>query len=75
MPEISDVVKEVKKARSELDRLGEKFNLMVERKVQETGGGTFFVTLPKAWCKKLDVKRGTKVTFVWSKDDSLTIVA
>ncbi len=75
MPEISDILKEVKKVRSELGRLEKKFNLMVERKVQETGGGTFFVTLPKGWCKKLGIKRGNKVTLVWSKDDSLTIVA
>ena len=66
---------DVKKVKAELDRLREKFILITERKIQETTGGTFFVTLPKEWTVKMGVRKGSKVTLVWSKDDSLTIVA
>jgi len=71
---MSNLADEVKKVKAEMDRLREKFNLMTERKIQETSGGTFFVTLPKKWSKKVGIKKGSLVTLVWSKDDSLTIV-
>ena len=74
MPEKMSVVEEVRKVQAELKRLKQKFNSMDDRKIQQTGGGTFFVTLPKEWAEKMKVKKGTKVTIVWNKDDSLTIV-
>jgi len=68
------VVEEVRKVQAELKRLKQKFNSMEDRKIQQTSGGTFFVTLPKEWADKMKIQKGTKVTIVWNKDDSITIV-
>ncbi len=43
------------------------------RKVQETGGGTFLVSLPKDWAKRSALSRGSFVTLVERGDGCLVI--
>jgi len=43
------------------------------RKVQETGGGTFLVSLPKDWAKRSSLSRGSFVTLVERGDGCLVI--
>ena len=47
---------------------------MEERKVQVTGGGTYFVTLPKSWANRLDVQRGSRLSLVENTTGSLLII-
>ncbi len=47
---------------------------MEERKVQVTGGGTYFVTLPKDWANRLEVKRGSRLSLVENTTGSLLII-
>jgi len=47
---------------------------MENRKVQVTGGGTYFVTLPKGWANKLGVGRGSQVSLVENATGSLLLV-
>ena len=46
---------------------------MDNRKVQELGGGTAFISLPKSWIKKNQIKRGDILSIEILKDDSLVI--
>ena len=46
---------------------------MDNRKVQELGGGTAFISLPKSWVKKNQIKRGNILSIEILKDDSLVI--
>ena len=46
---------------------------MDNRKVQELGGGTAFISLPKSWIKKNQIKRGNILSIEILKDDSLII--
>lgn len=43
------------------------------RKIQETGGGTFLVSLPKQWAKRSALTRGSFVTLVERADGCLVI--
>jgi phosphate uptake regulator len=43
------------------------------RKLQRTGGGTFFVCLPKTWAKRLGLKRGTVVSVAETAEGRLVI--
>ncbi len=47
---------------------------MDNRKVQITGGGTYFVTLPKDWAVRHGVGRGAQVTLVENSTGSLLLV-
>ena len=44
------------------------------RKIQEMGGGTALVSLPKSWVKKNNLKRGSIVSIERSSDDRLLII-
>jgi phosphate uptake regulator len=46
---------------------------MALRKLQRTGGGTFFVCLPKAWAERLDLKRGSVVSVVETAEGRLMV--
>jgi len=46
---------------------------MTMRKLQRTGGGTFFVCLPKEWAERLGLKRGSTVSVVETADGRLLI--
>ena len=46
---------------------------MDNRKVQELGGGTAFISLPKSWIIKNQIKRGNILSIEILKDDSLII--
>jgi phosphate uptake regulator len=43
------------------------------RKLQQTGDGTFFVTLPKSWVTRLGLQRGAVLGFTERKDRKLLI--
>lgn len=45
------------------------------RKLQQTGGGTFFVCLPKEWAERLGLKRGSAVSVLETADGRLLIDA
>jgi phosphate uptake regulator len=47
---------------------------MDQRKVQVTGGGTFFVTLPKAWATRVKIERGSEVSVMENTTGSLLVV-
>ena len=47
---------------------------MYQRKVQKTGGSTYFVTLPKQWAQKVDISAGTIVTLLPSDSGALLLV-
>ncbi|MCP8313579.1 MAG: AbrB/MazE/SpoVT family DNA-binding domain-containing protein, partial [archaeon] len=46
---------------------------MEVRKVQEMGGGTLLISLPKEWVKRNMVKRGSVLTVEAKKDGFLII--
>jgi len=47
---------------------------MYRRKVQVTGGGTFFVTLPKGWAERVGIRHGGEVALVPSQGGPLLVV-
>lgn len=47
---------------------------MDSRKVQVTGGGTYFVTLPKRWARRVGIERGSEVLLVENSTGSLLLV-
>jgi phosphate uptake regulator len=47
---------------------------MDNRKVQLTGGGTYFVTLPKQWATRLGIERGSEISLVENVTGSLLLV-
>jgi len=44
------------------------------RRVQETGGGTLLISLPKNWAQRCGLKRGSVVAVIKGKDGHLTVV-
>jgi len=46
---------------------------MTLRKLQRTGGGTFFVCLPKEWAERLNMKRGSVVSVEETAEGRLVI--
>lgn len=47
---------------------------MYQRKVQITGGATFFVTLPKVWAKRIGLRSGMVVTLMPNESGALLLV-
>jgi len=47
---------------------------MHRRKVQKTGGSTFFVTLPKEWADSVGIEAGATVTLMESESGALVVV-
>ncbi|RLE28005.1 hypothetical protein DRJ54_07160 [Candidatus Acetothermia bacterium] len=47
---------------------------MYKRKVQVTGGGTFFVTLPKGWAERAGIRHGGVVSLVPSQGGPLLVL-
>ncbi len=47
---------------------------MYQRKVQKTGGSTFFVTLPKEWAESVGISQGTLVTLMPNDSGALLLV-
>ena len=47
---------------------------MYQRKVQITGGATFFVTLPKVWADKIGLRPGTTVTLMPNDSGALLLI-
>ncbi len=45
------------------------------RKLQKTGDGTYFVTLPKTWISRIGADRGALLNFAEARDGSLLISA
>jgi len=48
--------------------------MMNSRSVQITGGGTYFVTLPKGWATEVGIHRGSEVTVVENQTGSLLLM-
>ena len=46
---------------------------MALRKIQRTGGGTFFVSLPKEWAGRLGLRRGSIVSVTETAEGRLTL--
>ncbi|MEZ5335698.1 MAG: phosphate uptake regulator PhoU [Methanolobus sp.] len=46
---------------------------METRKVQQTGGSTYIISLPKTWADKVGIKTGTRVTLQPQPDGKLVI--
>ena len=72
---IKESLQKIRAARDSLKQMEKEFKLVVERRVQQTSGGTYFVCLPKEWAEKGGLEKGSKLTVVWTQDDSLTIIA
>jgi len=47
---------------------------MYQRKVQKTGGSTYFVTLPKAWAESVGIEPGSLVTLMPNESGALLLV-
>ena len=47
---------------------------MYDRKVQKTGGSTYFVTLPKAWAESVGIKPGAIVSLMPNDSGALLLV-
>jgi len=47
---------------------------MYKRKVQKTGGSTYFVTLPKAWAESVGIEPGVEVTLMPNDAGTLLLV-
>lgn len=47
---------------------------MDQRKVQLTGGGTYFITLPKHWATRRGIERGSTISLVENTTGSLLLV-
>jgi phosphate uptake regulator len=47
---------------------------MNHRKVQITGGGTYFVTLPKDWANRMGIERGVELSLVENTTGSLLLI-
>jgi len=45
-----------------------------ERKVQKTGGSTYFVTLPKEWATRIGISQGSVVTLMPNSSGALLLV-
>jgi hypothetical protein len=45
------------------------------RKVQKTGGSTYFVTLPKGWAESVGIKPGVEVTLMPTQAGTLLLDA
>jgi len=45
------------------------------RKLQKTGGSTFFVSLPKQWIQEQHLKKGDTVTLIPRRDGTLIVDA
>ncbi len=44
------------------------------RRVQETGGGTLLISLPKDWARRCGLTRGSTVAVIEGKDGHLTVI-
>jgi len=70
--EIKSKVEKIKNLRSQLEEL-EKEVSPLTRNVQMTQSGTFFVCLPKDWCEKHKLKKGSTV-MISQQEDCLIII-
>jgi len=73
MNEIDDLLTEYKHAKDVMKKIEKETNLVVERKIQQTSGGTYFVCLPKEWANKVELKKGSQVILLWNKNDTITL--
>lgn len=55
-------------------RFNQKRGIIIEtRKVQQTGGSTYIISLPKQWAEKVGIKTGTRVSIQAQPDGKLLI--
>ena len=70
--EITSKVSKIKELRQQLELL-EKQVQVSKRKIQSTATKTYLISLPKDWCEKHGLKKGSVVT-VSEQKDSLIII-
>lgn len=59
---------------SRSSRFNQKRGIIIEtRKVQQTGGSTYIISLPKQWAEKVGIKTGTRVSIQPQPDGKLLI--
>ena len=47
--------------------------MSISRKVQETGSGTYIVSLPKSWAEKIGLQKGDELSIIERSDGSLIV--
>ena len=70
--EITSKVSKIKELKQQLELL-EKQVQVSKRKIQSTATGTYFISLPKDWCKTHSLKKGSVVTISEQKDSLIII--
>ena len=70
--EITSKVSKIKELKQQLELL-EKQVQVSQRKIQSTATRTYLISLPKVWCEKHGLKKGSVVT-VSEQEDSLIII-
>lgn len=70
--EIESKIKKIKDLKKQLVALEEEIKPLT-RSVQMTPSGTFFVCLPKNWCKKNGIDKGSLV-IISQQEDCLIVV-
>jgi hypothetical protein len=70
--EVTSKVSKIKELKQQLEIL-EKQVQVSERKLQSNATGTYFISLPKDWCKSHGLKKGSVVTISEQKDSLIII--
>jgi len=70
--EIKSKVSKINELKQQLELL-EKQVQASKRKIQSTATGTYFISLPKDWCKTHGLKKGSVVTISEQKDSLIII--
>ena len=70
--DITSKVSKINELKKQLELL-EKQVKVSKRRLQSTAMGTYFVSLPKNWCKSHGLKKGSVVTVSEQKDNLIII--
>jgi hypothetical protein len=70
--EITSKVSKINELKKQLEVL-EKQVQVSKRRLQSTATGTYFISLPKDWCKNHSLKKGSVVSISEQKDSLLII--
>jgi hypothetical protein len=65
--EVKSKVEKIKELKKQIDELEQQVKPLT-RKIQKTPSGTFFVCLPKDWCKEHGLDKGSTVIISEQKD-------
>jgi hypothetical protein len=70
--DIASKVTKIKELKQEIESL-EKQVQPTTRKLQSTAMGTYFVSLPKGWCEKHGLKKGSLITISEQKNSLIIL--